>query len=49
MSKRRNKIRLDASILVKQSVIGCSVQPSKDDPELKSGVALTTLNAYDKQ
>lgn len=48
-SKTKNKIRLDPSILRKQSVIGCSVQPSKDDPDLKGGVALTTLNAYDKQ
>lgn len=45
--RRKNQIRLDPSQLVKQSVIGCTVQPSKDDPKLLNGVALTTLNAYD--
>ena len=45
--KRKNRIKLDPQHLVKQSIIGCTVMPSKDDPELSGGIALTTLSAFD--
>eukprot|EP01084_Bolivina_argentea_P279985 478733_1 len=46
--KKKNPITLDSTRLFKQAVIGCTVLPSRDDPELNNGVALTTLNAYDE-
>ena len=53
MSTRKKKakapITLDATRLVKQSVIGCTVLPSRDDPDLQNGIALTTLNNFDLQ
>eukprot|EP01084_Bolivina_argentea_P171865 297742_1 len=45
----RNSIKLDSTGLSKQTIIGCTVLPSRDDPSLANGVALTTLNAYDEK
>ena len=47
MSTRK---KAKASItFVKQSVIGCTVLPFRDDPELQFGIALATLNNFDTQ
>ena len=45
---RKRKVFLNPDVLCKESVIGCTVFPSRDDPELRNGVALTVLSAYDR-
>eukprot|EP01084_Bolivina_argentea_P303030 523131_1 len=45
----KNSIILNPTRLCEHAIIGCTVLLSRDDPKLKEGVALTTLNAYDEQ
>ena len=47
--KPHRNIKFDSSRLQRQSLIGCTVLPSKEDPTLKEGVALTTLYAWDNK
>eukprot|EP01083_Nonionella_stella_P015355 42960_1 len=47
-TRRKSPVILDPTRLCKQCVIGCTVLPSRDDPTLANGVALTTLNAFDE-
>ena len=46
-SSRARPLNLDPMRFGRHSVIGCTYLPSRMDPELKQGVGLTTVNAYD--